>query len=134
FDFHGHNDYDLGVANSLEALKAGCSGLHLTVNGMGERAGNAPMASVIAVINDFLPELEISVNESSLYKVSKLVSTFTGFGIPANKPIVGANVFTQTAGIHADGDRKKNLYCSNLLPERFGRKRQYAMGKMSGKA
>lgn len=134
FDFHGHNDYDLGVANSLEALKAGCSGLHLTVNGMGERAGNAPMASAIAVINDFMPELEISVNESSLYKVSKLVSTFTGFGIPANKPIVGANVFTQTAGIHADGDRKKNLYCSNLLPERFGRKRQYAMGKMSGKA
>ena len=134
FDFHGHNDYDLGVANIMEAVKAGCHGLHLTVNGMGERAGNAPMASAIAVINDFLPEVEIKVNETSLYKVSKLVSAFTGFTIPANKPIVGDNVFTQTAGIHADGDSKNNLYFSDLMPERFGRKRKYALGKMSGKA
>lgn len=134
FDFHGHNDYDLGVANVMEAVKAGCHGLHLTVNGMGERAGNAPMASTIAVINDFLPEVNISVNEKSLFKVSKLVSAFTGFSIPANKPIVGDNVFTQTAGIHADGDNKKNLYFSDLMPERFGRKRKYALGKMSGKA
>ena len=134
FDFHGHNDYDLGVANVMEAIKAGCHGIHLTVNGMGERAGNAPMASVVAVINDFLPEVEITVNETSLYKVSKLVSAFTGFGIPANKPIVGDNVFTQTAGIHADGDSKKNLYFNDLLPERFGRRRKYALGKTSGKA
>ena len=134
FDFHGHNDYDLGVANVMEAVRAGCHGLHLTVNGMGERAGNAPLASAIAVINDFLPEVTTTVNESSLYKVSKLVSAFTGFGIPANKPIVGDNVFTQTAGIHADGDSKHNLYFSDLMPERFGRKRKYALGKMSGKA
>lgn len=134
FDFHGHNDYDLSVANVMEALKAGCHGLHLTVNGMGERAGNAPLASVVAVINDFLPEIEIGVSETALYKVSKLVSAFTGFGIPPNKPIVGDNVFTQTAGIHADGDNKKNLYFNDLLPERFGRKRQYALGKTSGKA
>ena len=134
FDFHGHNDYDLGVANVMEAVKAGCKGLHLTVNGMGERAGNAPLASTIAVINDFLPEVQTQVVESALYKVSKLVSTFTGFGIPANKPIVGDNVFTQTAGIHADGDNKNNLYFSELMPERFGRKRKYALGKMSGKA
>jgi len=134
FDFHGHNDYDLSVANVMEALKAGCHGLHLTVNGMGERAGNAPMASVVAVINDFLPDIDISLKETSLYKVSKLVSAFTGVGIPANKPIVGDNVFTQTAGIHADGDSKKNLYFNDLLPERFGRKRQYALGKTSGKA
>ncbi|MBQ4915392.1 2-isopropylmalate synthase [Maribacter sp. MMG018] len=134
FDFHGHNDYDLGVANIMEAVKAGCHGLHLTVNGMGERAGNAPMASAIAVINDFLPEVEINLNEKALYKVSKLVSAFTGISIPANKPIVGENVFTQTAGIHADGDNKNNLYFSDLMPERFGRKRKYALGKMSGKA
>ncbi len=62
------------------------------------------------------------------------MATFTGFRIPANKPIVGANVFTQTAGIHADGDSKKNLYFNDLLPERFGRKRSYALGKTSGKA
>ena len=134
FDFHGHNDYDLSVANVLEAVKAGVHGLHLTVNGMGERAGNAPLASVVAVINDFLPEVKIGVKESSLFKVSKLVSAFTGFGIPDNKPIVGDNVFTQTAGIHADGDSKKNLYFNDLLPERFGRKRKYALGKTSGKA
>ncbi|WP_445384946.1 alpha-isopropylmalate synthase regulatory domain-containing protein [Robiginitalea sp. IMCC44478] len=134
FDFHGHNDYDLSVANVMEAIKAGVHGLHLTVNGMGERAGNAPLASVVAVVNDFLPEAEISIAESSLFKVSKLVSAFTGIGIPANKPIVGDNVFTQTAGIHADGDNKKNLYFNDLLPERFGRKRKYALGKTSGKA
>ncbi|WP_420322695.1 alpha-isopropylmalate synthase regulatory domain-containing protein [Flagellimonas sp.] len=134
FDFHGHNDYDLSVANVMEALKAGVHGLHLTVNGMGERAGNAPLASVVAVVNDFMPEISIGVKESSLFKVSKLVSAFTGFGIPVNKPIVGDNVFTQTAGIHADGDSKKNLYFNDLLPERFGRKRKYALGKTSGKA
>ena len=134
FDFHGHNDYDLGVANAMEAVKAGVHGLHLTVNGMGERAGNAPLASVVAVLNDFIPSVTTNIKEKALYKVSQLVSTFTGFRIPANKPIVGANVFTQTAGIHADGDSKKNLYFNDLLPERFGRKRSYALGKTSGKA
>ncbi|RXF71356.1 alpha-isopropylmalate synthase regulatory domain-containing protein [Arcticibacter tournemirensis] len=134
FDFHAHNDYDLATSNVLEAIKAGINGLHLTVNGMGERAGNAPMASVVAVINDFLPEAEIALKESSIYKVSKLVETFSGVRIPTNKPIVGENVFTQTAGIHADGDNKSNLYCNALLPERFGRKRKYALGKTSGKA
>lgn len=133
-DFHGHNDYDLGVANAMEAVKAGINGLHLTVNGMGERAGNAPMASVIAVINDFLDDIKITAKESSLHKVSKLVENFSGFRIPVNKPIVGANVFTQTAGIHADGDNKNNLYFNDLMPERFGRKRKYALGKTSGKA
>jgi D-citramalate synthase len=134
FDFHAHNDYDLGTANVLEAVKAGINGLHLTVNGMGERAGNAALASVIAVIKDFVPEVDVSVRESSIYKVSKLVETFSGVRIPTNKPVVGDNVFTQTAGIHADGDNKNNLYFNDLLPERFGRKRQYALGKTSGKA
>ncbi|WP_194767518.1 alpha-isopropylmalate synthase regulatory domain-containing protein [Tamlana sp. I1] len=134
FDFHAHNDYDLGVANVMAGLNAGADGLHLTVNGMGERAGNAPMSSTIAVINDFMPHIKINVNEKVLYTVSKLVENFSGVVIPANKPIVGANVFTQTAGIHADGDNKNNLYFSDLLPERFGRTRKYALGKSSGKA
>jgi len=134
FDFHAHNDYDLGVANTIEAVKSGIHGLHLTVNGMGERAGNAPLSSVISVINDFIPEVRTNIIEKSLYKVSRIVSTFTGFRIPVNKPIIGANVFTQTAGIHADGDSKNNLYFNDLLPERFGRKRSYALGKTSGKA
>lgn len=134
FDFHAHNDYDLAIANVMEALRAGAHGLHLTVNGMGERAGNAPLASAVAVIKDFLPDASISVNERVLYSVSKLVETFSGFRIPANKPVVGDNVFTQTAGIHADGDNKNNLYFNDLMPERFGRERQYALGKTSGKA
>ncbi len=134
FDFHGHNDYDLGTANVLEALKAGVHGLHLTVNGMGERAGNAPLASAVAVMHDFMPHLKSSVVEKSLYTVSKLVETFSGFRIPANKPVVGENVFTQTAGVHADGDKKNKLYFSDLVPERFGRQRRYALGKTSGKA
>ncbi|RZA02196.1 MAG: 2-isopropylmalate synthase [Sphingobacteriaceae bacterium] len=134
FDFHAHNDYDLGTANVLEAVKTGIHGLHLTVNGMGERAGNAPMASVVAVLNDFAKDVEVPISESAIYSVSKLVETFSGVRIPSNKPIVGDNVFTQTAGIHADGDNKNNLYFNDLLPERFGRKRQYALGKTSGKA
>ena len=135
FDFHAHNDYDLGVANVMEGIKAGAKGLHLTVNGMGERAGNAPLASVVAVINDFFKEeVEISVKETALYSVSKLIEAFSGIRVPANKPIVGENVFTQTAGIHADGDNKHNLYFNDLMPSRFGRKRKYALGKTSGKA
>ncbi len=134
FDFHAHNDYDLATANVLEAVKTGINGLHLTVNGMGERAGNAPMASVVAVLNDFAKDIEVPISESAIYSVSKLVETFSGVRIPSNKPIVGDNVFTQTAGIHADGDNKNNLYFNDLLPERFGRKRQYALGKTSGKA
>lgn len=133
-DFHCHNDYDLSVANAMEAIKGGADGLHLTLNGMGERAGNAPLASVVAVVNDFLPTYKVDVNEKALYKVSKIVEAFSGFKIPESKPIVGENVFTQTAGIHADGDNKKNLYFNDLMPERFGRKRKYALGKTSGKA
>jgi (R)-citramalate synthase len=134
FDFHAHNDYDLGTANVLQALRAGVHGVHLTVNGMGERAGNAPLASAIAVINDFMPNFKTSVHEKSLYSVSKLVETFSGVRIPMNKPVVGENVFTQTAGIHADGDKKNKLYFNDLMPERFGRQRLYALGKTSGKA
>jgi D-citramalate synthase len=134
FDFHAHNDYDLGTANVLEAVKAGVHGLHLTINGMGERAGNAPLASAIAVLNDYMKDVRTSVVEKSLYSVSKLVETFSGFRIPVNKPVVGENVFTQTAGIHADGDKKNKLYYNDLMPERFGRQRKYALGKTSGKA
>jgi D-citramalate synthase len=134
FDFHAHNDYDLGTANAIEAVSSGCHGLHLTINGMGERAGNAPLASVIAVLNDYMKDVQTSVVEKSLYTVSKLVETFSGFRIPVNKPVVGENVFTQTAGIHADGDKKNNLYHNDLMPERFGRERKYALGKTSGKA
>jgi D-citramalate synthase len=133
FDFHAHNDYDLAVANVFSAVKAGVKGLHTTINGLGERAGNAPLSSVIGVLNDLI-DTETGINEFEITKASKLVETFSGIRIPVNKPLIGENVFTQTSGVHADGDSKDNLYFNNLLPERFGRKRKYALGKQSGKA
>ncbi|WP_200975922.1 alpha-isopropylmalate synthase regulatory domain-containing protein [Echinicola sp. 20G] len=133
FDFHAHNDYDLSVANVLEAVNHGISGIHSTINGLGERAGNAPLESIVASITDFT-DFKLNVQENKIYRISKLVEQFSGLHIPSNKPVVGENVFTQTAGIHADGDNKKNLYYNDLLPERFGRTRKYALGKTSGKA
>ena len=133
FDFHAHNDYDLAIANVYSAVKAGVKGIHTTVNGLGERAGNAPLSSVIGLLKDQL-FVETWINELEITRISKIVETFSGIRIPVNKPVIGENVFTQTSGIHADGDSKDNLYYNNLLPERFGRKRKYALGKQSGKA
>ena len=133
FEFHAHNDYDLAVANSLAAVMSGASGLHVTVNGLGERCGNAPLASVQAILKDQLG-IETSIREDRLGEISRLVEGYSGIAIAPNQPIVGENVFTQVAGVHADGDNKDNLYCNNLVPERFGRKREYALGKNSGRA
>ncbi len=133
FDFHAHNDYDLAVSNVFEAVRAGVKGVHVTINGLGERAGNAPLSSAVAVLHDQLKK-RTNIDESKINDVSKLVESYSGIRIPANKPVIGDNVFTQVAGIHADGDSKRNLYYNDLLPERFGRERVYALGKTSGKA
>jgi len=133
FDFHAHNDYDLAAANVYEAVKMGVTGVHTTVNGLGERAGNIPVSSALAILNDHL-HVPNSLDEASLTHVSHYVETISGIRIPANKPLIGENVFTQTAGIHADGDKKAGLYENPLIPERFGRVREYALGKNSGKA
>lgn len=133
FDFHAHNDYDLAVANVYSAVRAGIGGLHTTLNGLGERAGNAPLSSVLAVLKDQLG-VTLNIQEEKINYTSRLVEAFSGIHIPSNKPIVGELVFTQCAGVHADGDSKNNLYCNELLPERFGRVREYALGKTSGKA
>ncbi len=133
FDFHAHNDYDLATANVFAAARNGAKGIHTTVNGLGERAGNAPLASVLGVLNDHL-HIPNKLNEAKLTKLSKLVETISGVRIPANKPLIGEYVFTQCSGVHADGDNKDNLYYNELLPERFGRIRKYALGKTSGKA
>ena len=133
FDFHAHNDYDLAVANVLAAVISGAKGLHTTINGLGERAGNAPLSSVQAILKDHF-NAETSIVEDRLNDISRIVESYSGIAIPANKPIIGENVFTQVAGVHADGDSKSNLYYNDLLPERFGRVREYALGKTSGKA
>lgn len=133
FDFHAHNDYDLAVSNVLAAVLSGVKGLHTTINGLGERAGNAPLASVQAILKDHFQAIT-HIDESRLNEISRTVESYSGISIPANKPIVGQNVFTQVAGVHADGDSKNNLYFNDLQPERFGRVREYALGKNSGKA
>lgn len=132
-DFHAHNDYDLSTANVFAAVKAGVHGVHTTVNGLGERAGNVPISSVLGIFNDHL-HVEHNVDESKLTRISRLVESFSGIRVPENKPLIGENVYTQTCGVHADGDSKSNLYFNELMPERFGRTRKYALGKTSGKA
>ena len=133
FDFHAHNDYDLAVSNSLAAVLSGARGLHVTVNGLGERCGNAPLASVQAILKDQF-HAKTNLVEDQLNDLSRMVESFSGISVAPNQPIVGENVFTQVAGVHADGDTKDQLYYNELIPERFGRKREYALGKQSGRA
>ncbi|MDA7747333.1 2-isopropylmalate synthase [Psychromonas sp.] len=133
FDFHPHNDYGLATANAMYAVKAGVSSIHCTMNCLGERAGNASLAQVAVVLKDKLGK-KVNIDESEIHNLSKLVENFSGKRLADNTPIVGADVFTQTSGIHADGDKKGGLYISALTPERFARSRSYALGKMSGKA
>jgi len=133
FDFHPHNDYGLATANVMAAVKAGINTIHCTVNCLGERAGNASLAEVAVVLKDKLG-VQLSIDETAIAQLSRMVESFSGKWVGANAPIVGADVFTQTAGVHADGDQKGGLYITALRPERFARKRTYALGKMSGKA
>lgn len=133
FDFHPHNDYGLATANCMAAVEAGVANLHCTVNCLGERAGNVSLAEIAVVLKDKLG-VRTSIDETHLYDVSRMVERFSGKWLAANMPILGADVFTQTAGIHADGDVKGGLYETQLSPERFARRRSYALGKLSGKA
>ena len=133
FDFHAHNDYDLAVSNSLAAVLSGAKGLHVTVNGLGERCRNAPLSSVQVILKDQF-NARTNIREDKLNDISRLVESYSGIVVAPNQPIIGDNVFTQVAGVHADGDKKDNLYCNALVPERFGRRREYALGKNSGKA
>ncbi len=133
FDFHPHNDYGLGTANAMMAVKAGVSSIHCTINCLGERAGNASLAEVTVNLKDQMG-MKLSIKETHLVRLSQMVERFSGKRLADNTAIVGHDVFTQTSGIHADGDKKGNLYQTKLTPERFDRRRSYALGKMSGKA
>jgi D-citramalate synthase len=133
FEFHGHDDYGLATANALAAVRAGAAGLHVTVNGLGERAGNASLSEVVAVLHDHEGR-RTRVDETRLAGVAERVARASGYAVAHNAPVVGRHVFTQTAGVHADGDAKGALYASRLAPERFGRRRAYALGKLSGRA
>ena len=133
-DFHAHNDYGLATANSLAAVRAGVSGIHTTVNGLGERAGNQPLAQLVVGIHDLHTGRRTRVHEKMLVRAADMIQSISGKRCAWNTPVTGEDVFTQTCGVHADGDRKGELYCNTLQPERFGCERQYALGKLSGRA
>jgi D-citramalate synthase len=130
--WHGHNDFGMATASAVAAVRGGARWIQGTINGMGERAGNTPLDEVVVGIHDFLGR-RTHIDETKLITASERVEVFSGRRVSFNKPIVGPNVFTQTAGIHADGDHKGDLYASRLSPERFARRRRYALGKLSGK-
>ncbi len=132
FDFHGHNDYEQAVSNSIAAVKAGATTVHTTVNGLGERAGNTKLAPFAAALND-MTGFKLNIKENTLARISNIVEGLSGIRISPNTPITGRNAFTQNCGVHADGDRKGGIYRSSLTPERFGRtKTGYSLGKTSG--
>ncbi len=133
FDFHGHNDYGLAVANSLAGLRAGAGRVHVTMNGIGERAGNTNLATLIVAARD-LYAITCNVNELALGMLSELVASISGVDPAANAPVVGRLSAIQGCGVHADGDKKGNLYHNKLDPARFGLTRGYDLGKTAGLA
>ena len=133
---HCHNDLGLGVANSLAAVSAGARQIECTINGLGERAGNAALEEVIMALktrNDLMP-FETGINSEHITKASRLVSTITGFTVQPNKAIVGANAFAHESGIHQDGMLKHAGTYEIMTPESVGlNKSTLVMGKHSGR-
>lgn len=131
--FHGHNDFGLATANCLAAVRAGADTVDVTVNGLGERAGNACLHEVVEVLR--LWGRDVSIPSSELRELSEMVAVFSRRRLPPNAPIVGRDVFYNTAGIHADGDAKGNLYVpAARRPEAYGAHLTHTLGKLSGKA
>lgn len=133
FDFHAHNDYGLAIPNSLRALRAGADRIHVAMNGLGERAGNTNLATLVVAARD-LYSMNCNVTEQALGMLSDLVAGISGVEPAANAPVVGRMSSIQGCGVHADGDKKGQLYQNRLDPSRFGRKRSYDLGKTAGLA
>ncbi|MBM3254865.1 MAG: 2-isopropylmalate synthase [Candidatus Omnitrophica bacterium] len=120
---HCHNDLGLAVANSLEAITNGARQVECTVNGIGERAGNASMEEIVMAIKtrkDIFRGLESGINTTQIYKVSRLVSKLTGFVVSPNKAIVGGNAFRHESGIHQDGVLKERSTYEIIRPQDVG--------------
>ena len=133
---HCHNDLGLAVANSLAAVRAGAGQVECTINGIGERAGNASLEEVVMSIRtrkDLFDE-ETSIKTEEIYKTSRLLSSLTGVPVQPNKAIVGANAFAHEAGIHQDGVLKEKLTYEIMTPESVGLKEsKLVLGKHSGR-
>jgi len=134
---HCHNDLGLAVANSLEAIKNGARQVECTVNGIGERAGNASMEEIVMAIKtrkDIFKDIETSINTRQIYKTSRLVSKLTGFVVAPNKAIVGGNAFRHESGIHQDGVLKERTTYEIINPEDVGfTGKGIVLGKHSGR-
>ncbi|MDI3502998.1 MAG: (R)-citramalate synthase [Archaeoglobi archaeon] len=129
---HCHNDFGLATINSIEALKSGATEVHTTVNGLGERCGNAPFEEVVMVLEE-LYGVKTGIKVEMLYELSKKVSRITGVSIPPNKAVVGKNAFTHESGIHVDGLLKDPRTYEPYPPERVGRERSIVIGKHAGR-
>jgi 2-isopropylmalate synthase len=133
---HCHNDLGLAVANSLEALRRGARQVECTVNGIGERAGNASLEEIVMALktrNDFF-QLTTNVDTTQIYKASRLVSELTGFLVQPNKAIVGANAFRHQSGIHQDGVIKRAITYEIMDPRSVGiPASSLVLGKLSGR-
>ncbi len=134
---HCHNDLGLAVANSLSAMRAGARQIECTINGIGERAGNAALEEIVMAIktrSDFYG-VETGIDTTMITRVSKLVSSITGFKVQYNKAIVGANAFAHESGIHQDGVLKNRETYEIMTPESIGlEKSSLKLGKLSGRA
>ncbi|MSP48529.1 MAG: 2-isopropylmalate synthase [Alphaproteobacteria bacterium] len=134
---HCHNDLGLAVANSLAAVQAGARQVECTINGLGERAGNAALEEIVMALRtrpDFMP-FSTGVRTELITKASRLVSTITGFVVQPNKAIVGANAFAHESGIHQDGVLKNAQTYEIMTPESVGLTRsKIVLGKLSGRA
>ncbi len=133
---HCHNDLGLAVANSLEAVKHGARQVECTINGIGERAGNASMEEIVMAVNtrSDLFNLETAINTRQIYKTSRMVSELTGFSVQPNKAIVGANAFRHQSGIHQDGVIKMPATYEIMDPKSVGiPASSLVLGKSSGR-
>ncbi|MGB9842297.1 MAG: 2-isopropylmalate synthase [Candidatus Bathyarchaeales archaeon] len=128
---HCHDDFGMAVANSLAAVEAGATQVHATVNGLGERAGNAALEEVVMALNAIY-KLKTGINTRLLYSTSRLVSTLTGVIVQPNKAIVGENAFAHESGIHTRGVTVKPLTFEPIEPELVGRTRKLVAGKLAG--
>ncbi len=134
---HCHNDLGLAVANSLAGMRAGARQIECTINGIGERAGNAALEEIVMAIKtrgDFY-QIETGIDSTMISRASKLVSTITGFTVQPNKAIVGANAFAHESGIHQDGMLKNRETYEIMTPQSVGLDQtQLRLGKLSGRA
>lgn len=129
--FHGHNDLGCGVANTLAAYRAGARELHCTVNGLGERAGNAAIDEVAIGLKYFYNV--DTVDTKKLSELSDFVAILSGVSVAPNKPLVGRNAFAHESGIHVDGVLKAEATYEPITPEMVGQKRRIQLGKHSGR-